>query len=109
MTCLKLENELNVAFLDEFDALGHKYGPYSLLVKQRILKLLKELEIMQKKHEEMSLIMFSDHGMQEVKQRFDVIKQLKLLEHSGLRLGKDPISFILTTLVFSKVYMDMHL
>lgn len=98
MASLKLENELDIVFLDEFDALGHRHGPCSPLVKQRILKLLKELEIMQKKHEEMSLIMFSDHGMQEVNQRFDVIKELSLLENSGLRLGKDYIAFLDATM-----------
>lgn len=98
MALLKLENELNIAFLDEIDALGHKYGPYSPLIKQKILKLLNELETMRKKHDELSLIMFSDHGMQEVKQRFDVIKELNLLENSGLRLGKDYIAFLDATM-----------
>ncbi len=95
---LKLENELNITFLDEFDSLGHKHGPYSPVVKQRILKLLKELENIRKKNKKISLIMFSDHGMHKVKQRFNILKKLKLLENSGLKFGKDYIIFLDATL-----------
>lgn len=99
MASLKLENELNIAFLDEFDALGHKYGPHSPLVKHRILKLINNLEIIRKKYEDISLIMFSDHGMHEVKQRFNVLEELNLLDNSGFKLGKDYIAFLDATMV----------
>jgi len=95
---LRLENELNIAFLDEFDSLGHKHGPSSPLVKQRILKLLEELENIRKKHKEISLIMFSDHGMHKVKQRFNILNKLKLLEKSGFKLGKDYMIFLDATM-----------
>lgn len=98
ISSLNLENELNVVFLDEFDALGHKFGSHSPLLKQRILKLLKELQWMRKKHREISLIMFSDHGMQEIEERFDVTTALKLLENSGFKLGKDYVAFLDSTM-----------
>lgn len=98
MASLKLEDDLNIVFLDEFDALGHKYGPHSSIVKRRILKLLNELEIMRNAQKNVSLIMFSDHGMQEVQQRFDVLKKLELVESSGFELGKDYMVFLDATM-----------
>lgn len=94
-----LLQEVNIIFTDEFDALGHKMGPNSEEIKRRILDLLARIKKIMKKRKDLTIFLFSDHGMNEVTQQLNFFKNLKYLEKRGYKLGKDYIFFADSTLI----------
>jgi len=89
------EKELvDVISLPEFDALGHRQGPYSPVTKKRILKLLERVNIIRKQTDS-TVVLFSDHGMYQIRKRFNILKKL---QQADLILGKDYVVFLDSTM-----------
>lgn len=93
------KNAVNILFLDEFDALGHRLGPKSPMLKKRILELVDRLETIKRMNADSLIILFSDHGMSEIRTRVDFLEQIRFLDKNGIKLGRDYVFFLDGTLI----------
>lgn len=83
--------------LNSLDRLGHKYGPLSKVVKQRVIYLDKLImDLSGKLDKDVVLIVMSDHGMVPVTNRFDL---MRFLNEKGFEYGRDYIAFVGATYV----------
>ena len=80
------------------DLIGHRFGPESKITQERVRtidgligKIIQEA----KGKDEIAFLIFSDHGMTPVTERIDM---LKLLGKTGLKIGKDYLVFLDSTL-----------
>ena len=95
---VKTEGDVNVIFLDEFDSMGHTYGPRSRQTVERILRFLHEVQIMKKENKDALTVMISDHGMCEIHERMNILEKLRLLKRKGYKFGVDYLVFLDATL-----------
>lgn len=95
---IKTASEVNVIFLDEFDSMGHTYGPRSRQTVKRILGFLHEVQILKKENKDALTIMISDHGMCEIDERINILEKLRLLKRKGYKFGVDYLVFLDATL-----------
>ncbi|MFX1392262.1 MAG: alkaline phosphatase family protein [Promethearchaeota archaeon] len=77
------------------DSLGHKYGPNSKKYKKKIIKVFKWINELISK-DDLNIIIFSDHGMTEVREKFN---PLKILKDLNLKLNKDIFVWLDSTIV----------
>lgn len=84
--------EINFAYLylAELDGILHRDGTHSTSVAEKVswydTELRKVLDAAKRKYKTVTLHLFSDHGMTNVTQHFDLISQIESL---GLTYGKD--------------------
>jgi len=84
--------------LGELDIVGHAKGPNSKEIHQSLRTIdTRVRRIVEEHHKnfETDVIIFSDHGMVEVKKTVNILSQL---QRSGLRGGRDFITFLDSTL-----------
>lgn len=89
----------NISFahihFSEIDWLGHKYGPESDKIKKKIKEIDRTIKFFydyyQKKHKEIKLIIFGDHGMVPVTKTVDIINYL---EKHNVKFSKKDLFFI---------------
>lgn len=95
------ENEFDFIYLhlSKLDHRGHEYGPRSKQVDNSVRELdseLKEIyQLLRAKYNEINLIVFSDHGMVEVKKTVNISAEIK---RGGLILEKNYVMFLDSTM-----------
>lgn len=80
------------------DLIGHRFGPESKITRERVRVidgLIDEIIQEAKGRDEITFLIFSDHGMTPVTEWIDV---LKLLGKTGLKIGKDYLVFLDSTM-----------
>lgn len=94
------KNPVDYYFVYETDPLGHYYGPRSKEMKQKMKLIDKQIEKLyreaSKEYEKIDLVMFSDHGMVEVKKTVNV---KEAMDKSDLFPVKDYVVFYDSTMV----------
>lgn len=95
----KKEIEFTYLYLPTLDGVMHTYGTTHENTKKKLLWLeenIKDVYAHAKKHyDEVSLHIFSDHGMCDVKSSIDLIKEVESL---GLEYGKDYVAMYDSTM-----------
>ncbi|QOR61954.1 alkaline phosphatase family protein [Sulfurovum sp. ST-21] len=80
-------------YLPSLDGILHKYGTQSPKVEEKIRWLDREIRNVydkaRKKYDDVALYVFSDHGMEDVTEGYDLIADIDAL---GLEYGKDYIA-----------------
>jgi len=95
------EGKIKFAYLHlgELDSLLHFNKKDSSVVKEKLEEyknlIMKTYENAKKHYNEVSLVVFSDHGMKEIDSTYDLIKDIESL---GLIYGKDYIAFYDSTM-----------
>jgi len=99
----EVKNDIVFAFIQfsSLDLLGHIYGPVSKEVKEGVKKideLVEEIILHCNKiyKEGYNLIIFSDHGMVEIREMLNIWQKLE--EEIDLKLGKDYVVFLDSTM-----------
>ncbi len=87
-------------YLAHLDAVLHEYGTMHPNVTEKIAWYEQELErliqVAKESYQEVRLFLFSDHGMTDVKETYDIKSQIEAL---GLKFGKDYVAVYDSTMV----------
>jgi hypothetical protein len=97
-----LSNSLYLVYIASADAVGHKFGPYSLEQKKNINRLdmqLKEfIDGFKENRKNVTFTIIGDHGMAQVTNKVDVSKTiLSISKKYGYRYGVDFTFFLDST------------
>lgn len=91
--------QMNYLYLPKLDAVMHQYGTHHPQVEKKIRWLEKQVrdiyELAQKQYNEVTLTVFSDHGMTDVTGSVDLISSIEKL---GLKFGKDYVAMYDSTM-----------
>jgi len=81
--------DLYILHIGDLDNLGHKYGPDSHYLKTTLLQIDGQIEkayaLLQKRSDDVNLIVVSDHGMRRVVGSINILKQLEKLRSKPIR------------------------
>ncbi len=93
------ESEIDFFYFYRADELGHIHGPNSSQVDAYLRKADDKIRMLlseaNKSGKKFNFLIFSDHGMCEVKKYVDL---QKILRHAGLKNGRDYIAFYDSTM-----------
>ncbi len=93
------DSEVDFFYLYRSDELGHIHGPFSRQVVDYLMKADKKIKELLENAKQMgtkvNFLLFSDHGMCEVK---NFINIQKILSAAGLKNGRDYIAFYDSTM-----------
>jgi predicted AlkP superfamily pyrophosphatase or phosphodiesterase len=93
MSLREISGDVVFFYLDEFDRLGHVYGPKAPIVRRRIRQLIQHTEVIKTRSEH--IVLFSDHGMFQITGRIDI---LRILSRLTSLLGQDYLVFLDSTM-----------
>lgn len=97
-----LSNDIETIFIisGDCDYLGHKYGPQSYYTYIKLYEILKFIQFLFKLVKPENIYIFGDHGMSPINGYYNIYEDLiKLSKRCNIKIGKDMIFFIDSTIV----------